>query len=282
MSINWYPGHMKKTRDMLLQELKLVDLVYEMVDARIPVSSRNPDIDGLLQNKPRILLLNKADLADPSSTQSWIDAFKGKNIPAVAIEIPTKKGFQALFAMTDALMQEKRQREADRGIQNTRTRVMVAGIPNVGKSSLINRIADKKSAKIGNKPGVTKTKQWIKAQNYMELLDTPGVLWPKLGDEMTALHLAFTGAITDRILDVETLGYKLLEEGMQKNFPGMIKRYGSPADTPIDYMEQIGRNRGFLLPGAEVDYEKTGQLLLDEFRGGKWGRITLELPTNGM
>lgn len=278
MSINWYPGHMKKTREMILQELKLVDLVYEMVDARIPESSRNPDIDELLIRKPRILLLNKADLADPAGNAAWIRHFQAKGVPAVALEVPTKKGFGELFAKTEELMAHKRSHEAAKGIKNTRTRVMVAGIPNVGKSSLINRITERKSAKTGNKPGVTKSKQWIKAQNYTELLDTPGVLWPKLGDEKTALHLAFTGAITDRILDVETLGYKLLEEGITKGFPGMIARYGEPAGGALGYLEQIGRARGYLVRGGEVDYEKTGQLILDEFRGGKWGRITLETP----
>lgn len=278
MTINWYPGHMKKTREMLLQELKLVDIVYEMVDARIPVSSRNPDLVELLGGRPRVLLLNKADLANPDENARWIRHFAELGIPAIAVDTPAGKGLGELFAKTEALMADKRTRDRGRGIRNTRIRVMVAGIPNVGKSSLINRIAEKKSAKTGNKPGVTKSKQWIKAQNDMELLDTPGVLWPRLGDETTQLHLAFTGAITDRILDSETLGYRLLEAGMHRRFPGMVKRYGEPDGDTLHYMEQIGRTRGYLLRGGLVDYEKTGQLLLDEFRGGKWGRITLEAP----
>lgn len=278
MTINWYPGHMKKTREMILGELRLVDLVYEMVDARIPASSRNPDIDALLEGKPRILLLNKADLADPAATQAWIRHFAQKDIPAVAIETPAKKGFRELFSLTEELMRPKKEKEEKKGLRNTRTRVMVAGIPNVGKSSLINRISEKKSAKTGNKPGVTKSKQWIKAQNHTELLDTPGVLWPKLGEEQTALRLAFTGAITDRILDVETLGLRLLEDGIRNEQPGMIARYGEPEGDALAYMEAIGRARGYLLRGAQIDYEKTGQMLLDEFRGGKWGRVTLERP----
>lgn len=279
MSINWYPGHMKKTREMILQELKLVDLVYEMVDARIPESSRNPDIDELLRDKPRILLLNKSDLADPLCNDAWIRQFAAQGVPALAVDTPARRGFRELFAKTNELMAEKKNREAQKGIRNTRTRIMVAGIPNVGKSSLINRIAERKSAKTGNKPGVTKSKQWIKSQNNTELLDTPGVLWPKLGDERTAFHLAFTGAITDRILDVETLGHKLLQEGLEAGFPGMLARYGEPESTDaLQYMEQIGRMRGYLLRGGMIDYEKTGQLILDEFRGGKWGRITLEKP----
>ncbi|MDI9501505.1 MAG: ribosome biogenesis GTPase YlqF [Tissierellia bacterium] len=278
MNINWYPGHMKKTREMILQELKLVDLVYEMVDARIPVSSRNPDIDELIGEKPRILLLNKADLADAGGTKEWMRYFSERKIPCVAIDTPRRKGFSTLFSLTEEAMQAKKARDAGRGIKNTRTRVMVAGIPNVGKSSLINRIAEKKSAKTGNKPGVTKSKQWIRAQNHMELLDTPGVLWPKLGEEKTALHLAFTGAITDRILDEETLGYRLLELGTRRRFAGMIDRYGAPEEDTLAYMEKIGRARGYLLRGGLIDYEKTGQLLLDEFRGGLWGGITLETP----
>lgn len=279
MSINWYPGHMKKTRETISADLPLVDVVYELVDARIPVASRNPDIDTLLKNKPRIVLLNKSDLSDPKWNQEWLNAFRKKNTPAVLIDTLTKKGFGTLFSLTNDCMNAKREKEMAKGIQNTRTRVMVVGIPNVGKSTLINQIANRKSAKTGNLPGVTKSKQWIKAENNMELLDTPGVLWPKLGDEETGLHLAFTGAISARILDEETLGYELLKLGMNMQFPGMIARYGAPQnDDVLEYMESIGRARGYLLRGGVVDYEKTGQLVLDEFRAGIWGPVTLERP----
>lgn len=270
---------MKKTRETILSHLALVDLVYEMVDARIPVSSRNPDIDDLLQKKPRILLLNKSDLSDPKVNREWVEYYQAQGNRAVLIDTLTKKGFRELYAITNELMQPKFKKEADKGIQNTKTRVMVVGIPNVGKSSIINRIANRSTAKTGNLPGVTKSKQWIKADNNMELLDTPGVLWPKLGDETTAHHLAFTGAITSRILDEETLAFHLLKTGIEQALPGMIERYGDPdgLDT-VEYMEKIGSGRGFLLRGGIVDYEKTGKAILDDFRAGLWGRVSLERP----
>lgn len=282
MNVNWYPGHMKKTKETISSDLPLVDIVYEMADARIPIASRNPDIDELLKNKPRILLLNKSDLGDPEWNRVWVEDFRRRDIHAVLLDSMRRQGFSELFAITDLLMADKRNKDKKRGIQNTRTRVMVVGIPNVGKSSLINQIAKRKSAKTGNLPGVTKSKQWIKSENHIELLDTPGVLWPKLGDKQTGIHLAFTGAITDRILDSETLGYELLKRGLEMQVPGMIERYGEPeSDDPLEYLEKIGRGRGFLLRGGVVDMEKTGQMVLDEFRGGLWGRVTLEKPESG-
>lgn len=279
MNINWYPGHMKKTRELIQRELTMVDLVYEMVDARIPRSSRNPDIDDLLAKKPRIILLNKADLADPQMNQAWIHQYRKEGHASVLVNTHKKQGFKELFSLTDSIMREKRERDAQKGMKNTRTRVMVVGIPNVGKSTLINAIAGKKTAQTGDKPGVTKSKQWIKAEGFIELMDTPGVLWPKLDTEEVAKHLAFTGAITDRILDEETLAWELLKDGIEHKHPGMIERYGDPESMDAaQYMEEIGKSRGFLLRGGVADTEKVGRVVLDEFRGGLWGPITLERP----
>lgn len=280
MNINWYPGHMKKTRESIEKNLPLVDIVFEIIDARIPISSRNPVIDDILGNKPRIIVLNKSDLASVEGNKEWEDYFFKKNIAAVCIDALSGKGINKLINISNELYKEKKEKNEKRGIINKPVRVMILGIPNVGKSTLINTLAKKKSAKTGNKPGITKSNQWIKTKFNLELLDTPGILWPKFEDEEVGLNLAFTGAIKDEILDIETLALKLTEV-LIKNFPNLLNnRYNIEIDnkSPLQVMEEIGKKRGAITKGGEIDYTKTSNIILDEFRKGMIGRITLEYP----
>jgi len=280
MNINWYPGHMKKTRESIEKNLPLVDIVFELIDARIPISSRNPIIDDILGNKPRIVILNKSDLASEEGNKVWEEYFLKKNLITVCINALSGKGIDRLIKLSNELYKEKRHGFEKKGIINKPIRVMILGIPNVGKSTLINTLAKKKSAKTGNKPGITKSNQWIKTKSNLELLDTPGILWPKFEDKRVGLHLAFTGAIKDEILDIETLALKLIEI-LAKNFPNLLKnRYNVEIDSKsyLQVMEEIGRKRGALIKGGEIDYTKTSNIILDEFRKGIIGRITLEYP----
>ncbi|NLY85243.1 MAG: ribosome biogenesis GTPase YlqF [Tissierellia bacterium] len=280
MNINWYPGHMKKTRESIEKNLPLVDIVFELIDARIPISSRNPIIDDILGNKPRIVILNKSDLASEEGNKVWEEYFLKKNLITVCINALSGKGIDRLIKLSNELYKEKRHGFEKKGIINKPIRVMILGIPNVGKSTLINTLAKKKSAKTGNKPGITKSNQWIKTKSNLELLDTPGILWPKFEDKRVGLHLAFTGAIKDEILDIETLALKLIEI-LAKNFPNLLKnRYNVEIDNKsyLQVMEEIGRKRGALIKGGEIDYTKTSNIILDEFRKGIIGRITLEYP----
>lgn len=280
MNINWYPGHMKKTRESIEKNLPLVDIVFELIDARIPISSRNPIIDDILGNKPRIVILNKSDLASEEGNKVWEEFFLKKNLITVCINALSGKGIDRLIKLSNELYKEKRHGFEKKGIINKPIRVMILGIPNVGKSTLINTLAKKKSAKTGNKPGITKSNQWIKTKSNLELLDTPGILWPKFEDKRVGLHLAFTGAIKDEILDIETLALKLIEI-LAKNFPNLLKnRYNVEIDSKsyLQVMEEIGRKRGALIKGGEIDYTKTSNIILDEFRKGIIGRITLEYP----
>lgn len=280
MNINWYPGHMKKTRESIEKNLPLVDIVFELIDARIPISSRNPIIDDILGNKPRIVILNKSDLASEEGNKVWEEYFLKKNLITVCINALSGKGIDRLIKLSNELYKEKRHGFEKKGIINKPIRVMILGIPNVGKSTLINTLAKKKSAKTGNKPGITKSNQWIKTKSNLELLDTPGILWPKFEDKRVGLHLAFTGAIKDEILDIETLALKLIEI-LAKNFPNLLKnRYNVEIDNKSysQVMEEIGRKRGALIKGGEIDYTKTSNIILDEFRKGIIGRITLEYP----
>lgn len=280
MNINWYPGHMKKTRESIEKNLPLVDIVFELIDARIPISSRNPIIDDILGNKPRIVILNKSDLASEEGNKVWEEFFLKKNLITVCINALSGKGIDRLIKLSNELYKEKRHGFEKKGIINKPIRVMILGIPNVGKSTLINTLAKKKSAKTGNKPGITKSNQWIKTKSNLELLDTPGILWPKFEDKRVGLHLAFTGAIKDEILDIETLALKLIEI-LAKNFPNLLKnRYNVEIDNKsyLQVMEEIGRKRGALIKGGEIDYTKTSNIILDEFRKGIIGRITLEYP----
>jgi len=280
MNINWYPGHMKKTRESIAKNLSLVDIVYELIDARIPISSRNPVIDDILGNKPRVIIMNKSDLASEEGNRIWENFFQKKNLNAVCIDALTGKGIDRLVSITKALYAEKKEKFEKRGIINRPIRIMILGIPNVGKSTLINTLARKKSAKTGDKPGITKSNQWIKTKFNLDLLDTPGILWPKFEDKKVGLHLAFTGAIKDEILDIETLALKLVET-LVKNFPNLLNsRYNIDIEnkSPLEIMEEIGKKRGALIKGGEIDYTKTSSIILDEFRKGIIGRITLEYP----
>lgn len=280
MNINWYPGHMKKTRESIAKNLSLVDIVYELIDARIPISSRNPVIDDILGNKPRVIIMNKSDLASEEGNRIWENFFQKKNLNAVCIDALTGKGIDRLVSITKALYVEKKEKFEKRGIINRPIRIMILGIPNVGKSTLINTLARKKSAKTGDKPGITKSNQWIKTKFNLDLLDTPGILWPKFEDKKVGLHLAFTGAIKDEILDIETLALKLVET-LVKNFPNLLNsRYNIDIEnkSPLEIMEEIGKKRGALIKGGEIDYTKTSSIILDEFRKGIIGRITLEYP----
>lgn len=280
MAINWFPGHMKKTQREIKENLKLVDAVIEIRDARIPRSSANPDIDKLLQNKPRIILLNKKDLTEKKITNEWINYLTKDNVKVLEVNCLQGEGLKNIKPLLMELLKEKHDRLKAKGMAKIVTRVMVVGIPNCGKSTLINKLAKNNIAKTGDRPGVTKSKQWIKTSLDIELLDTPGVLWPKFEDEEVALNLAFTGAIKDEVMDIEELAYKLVER-LQKYYPESLKeRYKIEEifEDPLDTLNAIARKRGCLVRGGEIDYNRISVILLDEFRGGKIGKITLERP----
>lgn len=277
-NINWYPGHMKKTKEMIQENLKLVDAVIEVIDARIPVSSRNPIIDTLVKTKPRIIILNKSDLADENAVKSWSEAFKKEGNKVIAANCVSGFGIKELFKVLGSMQADKNKDS----LRQKPYRLMIVGVPNVGKSSLINRMTGKKSAQTGDRPGVTKGKQWLKLQNNMQLLDTPGILWPKFEDPKAGLNLAFCGSIKDEIMDVPTLGMELISV-LSEKYPALLKqRYklDELADTPLENMENMAVKRGCILPGKRIDYERIGKLVLDEFRSGKIGKITLEMPEN--
>lgn len=279
-NINWYPGHMKKTRELIQENLKAVDLVIELLDSRIPISSRNPIIDELVGDKRRIVLLGKSDLADSEETEKWQRYFSRKGDKTVAIDARSGENINRLFSILDDVQREQNQlRQMNRSI-----RMMVVGVPNVGKSSLINRLIGKKSAKTGDKAGVTRGKQWVTLKNGMQLLDTPGILWPKFEDQRVGLHLAFCGSIRDEILDTQDLAFELIKV-LEKRYPESLQnRYklDEIQEETLDNMEAIAFKRGFLMPGKRIDYERTGRTVIDEFRSGKLGRITLEtVPSEG-
>ena len=280
MAINWFPGHMRKTQREIKENLKLVDAVIEIRDARIPRSSANPDIDNLLQGKPRIILLNKSDLTDSKTTKEWIKYLTKEDIRVLEINCLKGDGLNAIKPALLDLLKEKHDRLRAKGMVKIITRVMVVGIPNVGKSTFINKMARNNIAKTGDRPGVTKSKQWIKTSMGIELLDTPGVLWPKFEDDNTALNLAFTGAIKDEIMDIEELALKLVER-LQNTYEKELKeRYklNEVFENPLDTLDTIGKKRGTLISGGQIDYNRLAVILLDEFRGGTIGRISLESP----
>ena len=279
MQIQWYPGHMTKAKRMMQADIKLIDLVIELLDARIPFSSRNPDIDELAKGKSRLVLLNKSDLADPAGNDRWLKYFTDKGMVALLIDSRNRKGFSAINAAVDRACAEKTERDRKKGIIGRPVRAMVAGIPNVGKSTFINSLCKSASARTGNKPGVTKGKQWIRLNKKVELLDTPGILWPRFEDDNTGNNLAYIGSINDEILDERELAMDLIEV-LKPLYPSSLsQRYGidEEADTAI-ILEDIARKRGCLKKGNEPDYDKAARIILDEFRAGKLGRITLEMP----
>ena len=277
MDYQWFPGHMTKAMRQMKEDIKLIDLIIELLDARIPLSSRNPEIDNLGQNKARLVLLNKADLADEKQNNKWIEYFKKKGIVALKINSKNKQGIKEINNAVNIACKEKIERTLKRGIKNRPIRAMVVGIPNVGKSTFINAYAGKNCAKTGNKPGVTKGKQWIRLNKNLELLDTPGVLWPKFDDEKIGMHLAFIGSMNDNILDVSELAFQLIKL-LENLYPNAIKdRYSIEGDDNIlQIMYQIAEVRGCKLKGNQPDLDKTSKIVLDDFRSGKLGRITLD------
>lgn len=280
MNIQWYPGHMTKTRRQIEADLKQVDAVCEIVDARIPLSSRNPDIDTLCGGKPRLLVLNRMDLADPGATKRWASFFQKKGMTVIATDCKTRKGIGDFTPAVRSACAEKLQRDAKRGM-NRPLRVMVVGIPNVGKSTLINQVSGRKGAKAENRPGVTRGKQWVSMEGGLQLLDTPGILWPKFEDPKVGMMLAYTGAVKEGVMDIEELACHLVEL-LHRFYPQALQeryRVEAPEGTPgWVLLEEAGRKRGYLVSGGEVHMERMAKVLLDEFRSGKLGRFTLEMP----
>ena len=288
MNIQWYPGHMTKTRRQMEADLKLVDIVVELVDARIPLSSRNPDIDAICGQKPRLVVLNRADQADPEGNRAWGAWFRGKGFAVLETDARTGKGVGQFGPAVREALKEQIARWREKGLVGRPVRAMVVGVPNVGKSTFINKVAGRKSAKAGDRPGVTRGKQWVHVDQGLDLLDTPGILWPKFEDERTGLHLAFTGAVKDDIMDVETLGCHLMAL-LGARYPAALSAYKLEAvpareegENEVAWgwrlLERCAQNRGMRISGGECDTERMARVLLDEFRGGKLGRFTLELP----
>ena len=281
INIQWYPGHMTKTRRKMEEDLKLVDAVCELIDARIPISSRNPDIDAICGNKPRIIILNRIDLADPEATAAWSDYFRKKGWAVVRTDCKSRKGIDRFQPAVRELLAEKLQRYQERGFVNKPLKLMVVGIPNVGKSTFINQVAGRKGAKAENRPGVTRGKQWVTVDKGLLLLDTPGILWPKFDDEEVGRRLAYTGAVKGDILDMETLACHLMAM-LWKRYPDALRqRYKIelPEDAQgYELLTEAGRKRGFLLARGEIDTERMARVLLEEFRSCKIGKFTLEMP----
>ena len=281
MNIQWYPGHMTKTRRQMAEDLKFVDLVAEVVDARIPISSRNPDIDTIVGGKPRMVIFNRADQADPDQTAAWKAWYRDKRYAVLETDAKTGKGVGQFAAEVRLALKEKIAQWKAKGQVGRPVRVMVVGVPNVGKSTFINKVAKRKSAKAGDRPGVTRGKQWVSVDAGMDLLDTPGILWPKFDDETTGLHLAFTGAVRDEVMDSEELAASLLELLRDRYPESLEERYKvtvSPNQPGWELLEQCARKRGMLISGGEADTGRMARVLLDEFRAGKLGRFTLETP----
>jgi ribosome biogenesis GTPase A len=279
MHFQWYPGHMTKAKRMMQEDIKLIDLVVELVDARIPMSSRNPDIDELGKNKARLVLLNKSDLAEDARNDEWMSYFQNKGYFVVKVNSRSGAGLKSINTVIGQACREKTERDRKRGILNRPVRAMVVGIPNVGKSTFINALAGKSCTKTGNKPGVTKGKQWIRLNKSVELLDTPGILWPKFEDQTVGLRLAFIGSIRDEILQAEELAAELIAF-LTENYAGVLRAKYEVDETAgkFEILREIAKNRHCLLKGSELDVDKAARLLLDDFRNGRLGRITLEFP----
>lgn len=280
MNIQWFPGHMSKTMKILQENLKMIDIVIELLDARIPISSKNPEVDRIVSNKPKVIALNKADLADEEISKKWTSWYNENNEKAVFIDSMKGTGISKLKELLRNEMKEKIEREKEKGRKFRSIRTMVVGIPNVGKSSFINKIAGRATAKTGNRPGVTKSKQWIRLNSEIEMLDTPGILWPKFDDVEVGLNLAYTGAVRDEIMDTVELAYNLVEK-LAKTYPkDLERRYKVTLEsyTREEIINIIAKKRGCLVSGGEIDYYRIASILLDEFRGGKIGKISLEIP----
>ena len=283
MDIQWYPGHMTKTKRMMEENQKLIDIVVELLDARIPLSSRNPAIDEIFPTKPRLVVLNKSDIADEATTREWEKYFKSKGVGVKSISSTMGKSLNDIFSSCKEILKDKIEHDKARGLVNRPIKMMVVGIPNVGKSSFINKLSGKKSAITGDRPGVTKGKQWIRLPNSFELLDTPGILWPKFEDVAVGEKLAFTGAIKDEIMDLEEIALRLLELLRDKYPQKLTERYKMTDFEEMsgyEMLELLGRKRGFVISGGEIDTERAAKILLDEFRGAKLGRISLESPAD--
>lgn len=292
MNIQWYPGHMTKTRRQIEGDLKNVDIVVEIIDARIPVSSRNPDIDSICAGKPRLIVLNRADQADPAMNRQWAETFKGQGHAVLETDAKTGRGIAQFSAVIQTVLRDQIAKWREKGQVGRPVRAMVVGVPNVGKSTFINKVARKKSAKAGDRPGVTRGKQWVNVDQSLDLLDTPGILWPKFDDETTGLHLAFTGAVKDDIMDVETLGCHLMALLARRYPQALLSGYKLSAlpsrgegenDVAYGYrlLETCAQKRGMRISGGEFDTERMARVLLDEYRAGKLGRFTLEAPESG-
>ena len=291
MNINWYPGHMAKTKRQIQEDLKLIDVVVELLDSRIPISSRNPDINTLVQGKKKIIVLNKSDLANEKETIKWMEYFKTQKIPVVITDANSGKGIKEVIKQAELIMKDELDKREEKGRIGRKIRIMILGIPNVGKSSFINRLANKNSLEVGNKPGVTRKKQWIKISNSIELLDTPGVLWPKFESDEVALNLAYTGTIKDDVLEKTDVAFYFLKYMLENEIDKLVSRYNlnkqeilnvlenqtRPENEIIyDIMLKIGKSRGAVVSGGNVDDVKTANIILEDFRSGKLGRITLE------
>ena len=281
MNIQWYPGHMTKTRRKMEEDLELVDAVCELLDARIPISSRNPDIDAICGSKPRMVILNRIDLADPDATAKWSEYYKARGLTVLRTDCKSRKGIDRFIPAVQKLLAKKLQRYQERGFVNKPLKLMIVGIPNVGKSTFINQVSGRKGAKAENRPGVTRGKQWVTVDKGLLLLDTPGILWPKFDDEEVGRRLAYTGAVKDDILDVETLACHLIALLWRRYPDALRQRYkiDLPKDAPgWELLTEAGRKRGFLLSKGEIDTERMARILLEEFRSCKIGRFTLEVP----
>lgn len=282
-TIQWFPGHMTKTKRQIQSSLKLVDAVAEIIDARIPISSRNPELAKLIQNKPRVILLNKCDMANQTATKMWIDYCKKQGITAIAVDCKSGRGLNQFPSAVNAVMSKKIAKLKEKGMVNPTIRIMIVGIPNVGKSSFINKMVKKNRAKVEDRPGVTRGNQWYTIAKGLEMLDTPGVLWPKFDDKLVGEHLAFTGAVKDQILDIELLSVRLLDFIKKLKPADFIARF-KLEETDLDNIDSyellqiIGKKRGMLISGGEIDTERAAIMLLDEFRSAKLGRITVEMP----
>ncbi len=294
MNINWFPGHMAKTRKQITEDLKLVDVVIEILDARIPIASQNPEIKKITQNKKKVVVLNKSDLSDEKDNKRWMEHFIKQGNKAVLVDSNSGKGVNEVIRQTQSIMEEELKKSAEKGRIGRKIRVMIVGIPNVGKSSFINRISKKTSAEVGNRPGVTKQKQWIRINNEIELMDTPGVLWPKFESQEVALNLAYTGTIKDDILEITEIAYCLTKFLLENYRENLIERYSLDEETVNDILMQdqdenqniyeimqlIGKKRGAIISGGNIDDEKTSKIILEDFRSGKLGKITLEKVHN--